>query len=61
MNKKILISIAAVIIALSAVSMFVNSFQSTSGKIVAPIATNFYIALTVLILIAVSALMVIKK
>ncbi len=61
MKKKILISVAAVLIVLAAISTFVNLSGNISGKTVAPVAVNIYTVLTILVLIGVSVFMVLRK
>ncbi len=61
MNKKILISIATISIALATLSTFFELSQNISGKFVAPVAINIYATLTFLVLISVSLFIIFRK
>jgi len=61
MNKKILISIAVIVIGVSAVSTFFEFSQSISGKFVAPVGASAYAVLTFLLLVGVSLLIIFRK
>lgn len=61
MEKKILISIGAVIIALAAVSTFFEFSDNMSGKVVATGPTNTYAILTAVALVTIVAFMFIKN
>ena len=61
MNKKILISIAVIVIGVSAVSTFFEFSQSISGKFAAPVGASAYAVLTFLLLVGVSLLIIFRK
>lgn len=61
MDKKILISIAFVIIGLASISTFFEFSQNISGKFVAPVATNAYAVLTFLVLVGIALFFVFRK
>jgi glucan phosphoethanolaminetransferase (alkaline phosphatase superfamily) len=54
MNKRILISVAAVLIIIVTISTFLDFSKNISGGMVAPIAINIYAVLTALVLILIS-------
>jgi len=54
MNKKILISVAIVLIIIVTISTFLDFSKNISGGVVAPIAINTYAVLTILVLILIS-------
>lgn len=61
MNKKILISVAVVVIALASLSTLFEFSQNISGKFVIPVATNVYGILTFLVLIGISLFIIFRK
>ena len=61
MNNKILISIAVVIIGVSAMSTFFEFSQSISGKFAAPVGASTYAVLTFLLLVGISFLIIFRK
>jgi len=54
MNKRILISVAAVLIIVVTISIFLDFSKNISGGMVAPVATSIYAILTAVVLILIS-------
>ncbi len=54
MNKKILISVAFVLIVLAAITTFMDFSKHASGNVVLPFMANIYFVLSILALVLVS-------
>jgi hypothetical protein len=61
MNKKILISVAFVLIILASISTFVDFSKNISGNSIIPATANVYFVLSILALVLVSYFLVRKE
>lgn len=61
MNKKILISIAVIIIGIAAMSTFFEFSESISGRFATPVGTSAYAILTFILLVGITFLIMFRK
>ncbi len=61
MNKKILISVAFVLIVLAAIPTFMDFSKNASGNFVLPFTANTYFVLSILTLVLVSYFLIRKE
>ncbi len=61
MEKKILISVATILIVLASVSTFYDFSKGISGEVVAPGIANVYVIFTALVLIGISVFVIFRK